>query len=906
MKKEYTYYAFISYKREDEKWAKWLHKKLESYGFPAKLRKSNPSLPSKIEPVFRDKPELSGGNLKEEIENALSESKYLIVICSLRAAQSQWVSKEVQYFIDKGRTKFIIPFIIDGKPNAIKSEEECFPKGLRLLSGEKEILGININEMGREAAVVKVIARMFGVRFDTLWQRRERMKRRRNLLYILIAIFGVLVAAAMFYLRHEANKQANIAQENQIKAADERDNALALVAKQMIAEDSYGACLMALNLLERNPENVQAEAVLREAVCINNITLRGEYGWIRSLSFSSDGKFIASASGQIAQIWDLSTGACLKTLHFPYDVEDLYLLPDSDNLITITNKGIIYLYNLKSSKFVAQKQVINNIENTCLSKNGRRLAIADEDYNIIVLDTSTLSIEFSDKPTEDYLEIMLAFNNEGNILYYNDEIDCNNVVCGVNLDNSSKQIISFNEYNYEPDHIVFSDDNSQITMLSLSGTKIFDSDFKEIVEANDNFSTATYLTVSGVNAIITGDYDGNIKLWNAQNFSLFNTLPTKLNSFITDIYVHPTNRYIAYCGPQLNGNVNIIDLCYRAGRTNYPVSTTYNSGDDFRINCADLSTNEGSPILALSGYINAGEHSKTALKFLHYIKESNSFEEYSTDSVTKFNPTWIKISPSGKYLVGKDYNDLFVWNVEAGKLERNITLKDGINNFSFLSNKPNSLVVLTDKQMEIRDLSKDEDELLTDSYELADTLRNNFSHYALDIYHNLYFSQRDGNKLYKYDVINQVLRQLKFDSNAQYIIDILCSPTAEYILIRESNSKMTLYNTLKEEVISTWNINVSPEDDFKWHPSGRYILSSSKEGFTNVWEVRRGLCVLSIPVLLEDVSFSQDGQYIYGHLHDNYFAIYPFPSLVNLMNDVKNRFKSRKLSPLEKQIYNIY
>jgi hypothetical protein len=25
------YYAFISYKREDEKWARWLQRKLESY-----------------------------------------------------------------------------------------------------------------------------------------------------------------------------------------------------------------------------------------------------------------------------------------------------------------------------------------------------------------------------------------------------------------------------------------------------------------------------------------------------------------------------------------------------------------------------------------------------------------------------------------------------------------------------------------------------------------------------------------------------------------------------------------------------------------------------------------------------------------------------------------------------------
>ena len=31
------YYAFISYKQEDEKWAKWLADELEHYKFPSNL-----------------------------------------------------------------------------------------------------------------------------------------------------------------------------------------------------------------------------------------------------------------------------------------------------------------------------------------------------------------------------------------------------------------------------------------------------------------------------------------------------------------------------------------------------------------------------------------------------------------------------------------------------------------------------------------------------------------------------------------------------------------------------------------------------------------------------------------------------------------------------------------------------
>lgn len=190
----FEYFAFISYKREDERWAKWLQRKLESYSLPTTLRKENPGLPDRIRPVFRDQSDLSGGNLRAEIEKGLNGSKYLIVICSPRSANSPWVSKEVSHFIDRGRGDDIIPFIIGGTPNSSDPDDECFPEGLRRLSGERELLGININEMGRDAAAIKVIARMFGLRFDSLWQRHEKAKRRR-VAVITGIILSLLIAA---------------------------------------------------------------------------------------------------------------------------------------------------------------------------------------------------------------------------------------------------------------------------------------------------------------------------------------------------------------------------------------------------------------------------------------------------------------------------------------------------------------------------------------------------------------------------------------------------------------------------------------------------------------------------------------------------------------------------------------
>ena len=105
--REYKYFAFISYTRKDEKWAKWLQYKLEHYNFPVKIGK-DPSIPKKIRPIFKDTSELSGGVLSEELNKALIDSRYLIVICSPQAAKSTWVDKEIETFVDLGRSKRII------------------------------------------------------------------------------------------------------------------------------------------------------------------------------------------------------------------------------------------------------------------------------------------------------------------------------------------------------------------------------------------------------------------------------------------------------------------------------------------------------------------------------------------------------------------------------------------------------------------------------------------------------------------------------------------------------------------------------------------------------------------------------------------------------------------------------
>lgn len=202
-------YVFISYNHKDVKWAKWLQKKLEWYRLPTEIH--NEFSDSRyIRPVFRDRDNLTSGVLNDELRNHLVASKYLVVLCSPNSAQSEWVSDEIQAFIDMGRIDKIVPFIIKGDPNDYRHSDitqplmdECFPLALRKWNLEhpnQNLLGIAVTDDGktdRQKAFVRLVAHLLGVEFDVLWQRHKRYVRR---LISMLALFSVVAILLAYWL----------------------------------------------------------------------------------------------------------------------------------------------------------------------------------------------------------------------------------------------------------------------------------------------------------------------------------------------------------------------------------------------------------------------------------------------------------------------------------------------------------------------------------------------------------------------------------------------------------------------------------------------------------------------------------------------------------------------------------
>ncbi len=204
------YRAFISYSHADSRWARWVHRRVENYRLPSRLRGSHGDfgpLPDRFGPIFRDREDLSSaGELGPKIQQALADSEALIVLCSPAAARSPWVENEILRFKRLGRGSRIFALILSGEPHS-GDARECFPRALRfeldadgnigMTPAEPVAADLRANKDGKSLARVKLLAGMLGLPLDTLRQREAARAHRRQAAITALALLVMLVTSTL-------------------------------------------------------------------------------------------------------------------------------------------------------------------------------------------------------------------------------------------------------------------------------------------------------------------------------------------------------------------------------------------------------------------------------------------------------------------------------------------------------------------------------------------------------------------------------------------------------------------------------------------------------------------------------------------------------------------------------------
>lgn len=121
------------------------------------------------------------------------DENYLVVICSRRAAADPRVEADIVRFCDQQPVTRIVPYVVNGIPNAREPKNECLPAALRRLGGG-ELLAANAATLGKQRAVNKIISSVCGIRLDELERRSQKQRTRRITVTVSMVLLFLLYA----------------------------------------------------------------------------------------------------------------------------------------------------------------------------------------------------------------------------------------------------------------------------------------------------------------------------------------------------------------------------------------------------------------------------------------------------------------------------------------------------------------------------------------------------------------------------------------------------------------------------------------------------------------------------------------------------------------------------------------
>jgi tetratricopeptide (TPR) repeat protein len=220
---DFRYKAFVSYSWSDAEWGKWLLHAIETYRTPkAMIGKAgaNGPVPERLHPLFKDREEeAAGASIGAAVEAALATSEFLIVICSPRSAQSQWVNREVAWFKTHRDPSKILALIVDGEPGG--GELECFPKALtHQVLPDLTVSDIpvdaplaadaRISGDGKRKARLKLAAAMLGVGLGELANRDEARRTLRTRIVVGSSLALATVMSGLAWFAVQARNEAQV------------------------------------------------------------------------------------------------------------------------------------------------------------------------------------------------------------------------------------------------------------------------------------------------------------------------------------------------------------------------------------------------------------------------------------------------------------------------------------------------------------------------------------------------------------------------------------------------------------------------------------------------------------------------------------------------------------------------
>ena len=138
-----------------------------------------------------------------------------------------------------------------------------------------------------------------------------------------------------------------------------------------------------------------------------------------------------------------------------------------------------------------------------------------------------------------------------------------------------------------------------------------------------------------------------------------------------------------------------------------------------------------------------------------------------------------------------------------------------------------------------------------------------------------------------------------------YISAIDYSPNGKYIVSASDNGVVYLWDLKDKNKCRVFTGHKRKVLDVKFGPDNKNILSASEDLTIRVWDVETGNCIDVIDYYgdLYSVCFDREGKKIISVFSDGSSRIWDFPQLQDLIDQTRERFKKRPLTPEERHQY---
>lgn len=405
----YKYWAFISYSHRDQAWAEWLHKALETYRVPRRLvgrETAAGPVPRRLFPVFRDLEELpSSPNLSGAIDQALLQSRYLIVIASPYAAVSKWVDQEIARFRAMGRGDRILCLIVDGEPHADlqpgRGFLECFPPSLRTKDGIEPIAAdVRPRRDGKPAARLKLIAGLLGVGLDELRRRERRRSMLQKSAWVVFVLFVAVILLGLWRLQQREQQEAL----SQQALHTHLDTVYEEGRKELLEHNEARAAVLldeARRLGIDTPALRFMQARAMRIVDAEKIAFQSGSA-VSHIRFSRDAtRIVTQGAEDVARVWDVASGR--KEFEFPLpsntsawgpafsrDNKLIFFMSASDDSAI----GSLQVWSADSGQLLATLRKTSGIDHAfnLFDQNGRRLVYVDTDHAAEIYDLASAHV----------------------------------------------------------------------------------------------------------------------------------------------------------------------------------------------------------------------------------------------------------------------------------------------------------------------------------------------------------------------------------------------------------------------------------------------------------------------------------------------------------------------------------